>query len=339
MFNNNFFIKKNNSLKLSTILELTNSKLSKDADLNQEIIGISTLENATSDEITFLSSVQYIDKLNISKAGFCLIEEKYLHKISNQIIGLINPNPYFCYAKIAQEFYQEKLPEFSENNIHPLAKIGKNCNIASTAIIGKNAIIGDNCIISYNAVIQDGCKIGNNCYIHSNVSISFAEIGNNCIIHSGVKIGQDGFGFVNHQGINHKIIQLGIVRIYNDVEIGANSCIDRGALLDTIIHDQVKIDNLCQIAHNVEIGMGTVMAGCSAIAGSSKIGKYCQIGGGSCINGHIKIGDMVKIAGMSGVMRDVEDKQIIAGIPTLPIKKWHRINSTILGLIGKNSHS
>jgi len=338
MFNDNFFIKKNNSLKLSRVLELTNSKLSKDVDLDQEIIGISTIENASYNEITFLSSAQYIDKLDISKAGFCLIEEKYLHKITNQIIGLINSNPYFSYAKIAQEFYQEKLPEFSENNIHPLAKIGKNCKIASTAIIGKNVIIGDNSIISHNAVILDGCKIGDNCYIHSNVTISFAQIGNNCIIHSGVKIGQDGFGFVNHQGMNHKIIQLGIVKIYNDVEIGANSCIDRGALLDTIIHDQVKIDNLCQIAHNVEIGMGTVMAGCSAIAGSSKIGKYCQIGGGSCINGHIKIGDMVKIAGMTGVMRDVEDKQIIAGIPALPIKKWHRINATILDLIGKKSH-
>jgi UDP-3-O-[3-hydroxymyristoyl] glucosamine N-acyltransferase len=335
MFNNIFFNKKINSLKLSRILEITNSKLSKNVDINQEIIGISSIDNSNSQEITFLSSTLYFDQLANSKAGYCFIEEKYLSKINEQTIGVINSDPYFAYAKIAQEFYQEIQPEFSLKNINPDAIIGKNCNIAPSAIIGKNVKIGDNCFISHNVVILDNCSIGDNCQIHSNVSIAFSEIGSNCIIHCGVRIGQDGFGFANHLGINFKIIQLGIVKIGDDVEIGANTCIDRGALQNTIIHDQVKIDNLCQIAHNVEIGKGTVIAGCSAIAGSTSIGNYCQIGGGCCINGHIKIGNMVKIAGMSGVMRNAEDKQIIAGIPALPIKKWHRINSTILNLIDK----
>ncbi len=335
MFNNKFYNKKNDFLKLSQILNITNSKLIKDFDLNQQIIGIDTLERSNSKQISFLSTVQYLDQLPITKAGFCFIEEKYYNRLSDQTIGLICTNPYFAYAKIAQEFYQEIIPEFSKTNIHPQANIGKNCHISPTAIIGKNVNIGDNCFISANTVILDGCSIGNDCQIHSNVTISFSEIGNNCIIHAGVKIGQDGFGFVNHAGINHKIIQLGIVKIGNDVEIGANTCIDRGALIDTTIEDQVKIDNLCQIAHNVIIGKGTVMAGCSAIAGSASIGSYCQIGGGCCINGHIKIGNMVKIAGMSGVIRDVEDKQIIAGIPALPIKKWHKINATIVNLIDK----
>jgi UDP-3-O-[3-hydroxymyristoyl] glucosamine N-acyltransferase len=335
MFNNNFFIKKKNFLKLSEVLNITNSKLIKDVDLEQQINGIETLEKSDSKQISFLSSVQYLDFLPITKAGFCFIEEKYLNRLNDKTIGLINANPYFAYAQIAQEFYQEITPEFSKTNIHPQANIGKNCNIAPSAIIGKNVTIGDNCFISANAVILDGCSIGNNCQIHSNVTIAFSEIGNNCIIHAGVKIGQDGFGFVNNAGINHKIIQLGIVKIGNDVEIGANTCIDRGALIDTTIEDQVKIDNLCQIAHNVFIGKGTVMAGCSAIAGSTSIGSYCQIGGGCCINGHIKIGNMVKIAGMTGVMRDVEDRQIIAGIPALPIKKWHKINATIVNLIDK----
>ncbi|MBM3579848.1 MAG: UDP-3-O-(3-hydroxymyristoyl)glucosamine N-acyltransferase, partial [Alphaproteobacteria bacterium] len=139
-----------------------------------------------------------------------------------------------------------------------------------------------------------------------------------------------GFGFAHDSGVNHKIIQIGIVEIGSDVEVGANSCVDRGAIGNTVIGDGVKIDNLVQIAHNVAIGRGTVIAGCAGIAGSTSVGNFVQIGGGASISGHISIGDGAKVAGMSVVIRDVLPMQIVAGIPSVPIKQWHRINALLI---------
>lgn len=337
MINSKFFIKKHQYLTISQIVNKTNSKLLNNNISDKKIFSVATIDNAIDGDLTFLASVKYLTNLANSLASCCFIEEKYLQKIPSNIIPIINNNPYFAYSVVAKELYQEKIPEFSTSNIHPQAQIGDNCQIAPTAYVGKDAKIGDNCYIAPNAVILDGVVIGDNCFIHANASIAFSEIGNNCIIHSGAKIGQDGFGFANHNGVNHKLIQLGIVKIGNDVEIGANTCIDRGAIDNTVIADNVKIDNLCQIAHNVVINKGSVLAGCTAIAGSTKIGQYVQIGGGCCINGHITINDFVKIAAMSGVMRDVAEKEIIAGIPAQEIRKWHKTTAYILGIADKKN--
>ncbi len=338
MKNLRFFDKKFDSLTIERILDITDAKPHKEYDLNSKVFDIKTLASATQNDISFLNSGQYVEKFSNSNAGFCFIDEKNITKIPPTMIGLISKNPYFSYAQIVSEFYQQKKPDFlSKNLIHFSVKIGKNVEIAPNVFIGKNVEIGDNSIIGPNCSILDGVVIGTNCIINSNVVITCAIIGNNCEIFNGAKIGQDGFGFVHNSGKNHKIIQIGIVEIGNNVEIGANSCVDRGALENTIIQDEVKIDNLCQIAHNVEIGYGTVIAGSTAIAGSCKIGKYVQIGGNCSIGGHLKIGDGVKIAGMSGVMRDVEPMAIMAGIPVLPIKKWHRINALLNKMVSKNN--
>jgi len=338
MKNLRFFNKKFDYLTIERIIEITHAKPHKECDLNYKIFDIKTLDSATANDISFLNSGQYVDKFCNSKAGFCFIDEKTIDKVPSTMIGLIAKNPYFSYAQIVSEFYEQQKSDFSSKNlIHPSAKIGRNVTIASNVFVGKNVEIGDNSIIGPNSSILDGVIIGSNCIINSNVVITCAIIGNNCQIYSGAKIGQDGFGFVHNNGKNHKIIQIGIVEIGNNVEIGANSCVDRGALENTIIHDEVKIDNLCQIAHNVEIGYGTVIAGTTAVAGSCKIGKYVQIGGNCSIGGHLKVGDGAKIAGMSGVMRDVEPKAIMAGIPVLPIKKWHRINIFLNKMISKSN--
>ena len=330
MKNLRFFNKKFDYLTIERIIEITGAKPHKDCDLNFKIIDITTLESATQNDISFLNSGQYVDKFSNSKAGFCFIDEKNITKIPSTMLGLISKNPYFSYAQIVSEFYQQKKPDFtSKTLIHSSAKIGKNVEIAPNVFIGENVEIGDNSIIFPNTSIHDGVVIGANCIINSNVVITCAIIGNNCQIFNGAKIGQDGFGFVHNSGKNYKIIQIGIVEIGNNVEIGANTCIDRGALENTIIQDEVKIDNLCQVAHNVEIGYGTVIAGSTAIAGSCKIGKYVQIGGNCSVGGHIQIGNGVKIAGMSGVMRDIEPMAVMAGIPVVPIKKWHRINTLL----------
>ena len=331
IFRQRFFDKKSEFLTLEKVLEISGARLIKETDLNQKIFDIATLVEADEKQISFLNSGQYLEKFSASKAGFCFVEEKYAANTSASALLLIHKNPYFAYAKIAENFYCEKSPDFLEGKlIHPSAKIGDNSKIAPNAYVGKNVEIGKNCIIAPGASIMDGSVIGDNCIINAGAVISFAAIGNNCIIHNGAKIGQDGFGFAHDGGVNHKIIQLGIVKIGDFVEIGANTCIDRGAIENTEIGDGSKLDNLIQIGHNVIIGKGVVIAGCSAIAGSTRIGNFVQIGGGSNISGHISIGDGVQIAGMSGVMRDIEAKQVIAGIPSMPIKKWHRMNIKLM---------
>ncbi len=332
-----FFDKKSESLTLQQIVDITGAKPFTDVDLNVKISDISTLEKATSSEISFFSSGQYFEQFQKSQAGFCLVDEKSASKAPQGMTVLVHKNPYFAYSQIVNSFYKVKDIEFDGTKlIHGSAKIGEGTKIAPNAYVGKNVTIGKNCFIGPNASIMDNCVIGDNCIINANVVISFAVIGNNCGFLNGAKIGQDGFGFAHNAGVNHKILQLGIVEIGNDVEIGANSCVDRGAIENTIIRDGAKIDNLVQIAHNVIIGKGTVMAGCSAVAGSTKIGNYVQVGGGCSISGHISIGDGARIAGMSGVMRDIEPMQIMAGIPVQPIRDWHKINSKLVALIKKS---
>lgn len=331
MSRDRFFNKKFEFLTLGQVLEITGAALISDQDLSRKVFDIATLNSAQEEQISFLNSGQYLEKFSSSKAGFCLLEEKYASRAPQSMIALIHKNPYFAYSKIAAAFYEEKIPDFiSEKLIHPSAKIGDKTRIAPNAYIGANVEIGKNCLIGANASIMDGCVIGDNTIVNAGAVVSFAVIGKNCIIYNGAKIGQDGFGFAHDAGINHKIIQLGFVQLGDFVEIGANSCVDRGAIENTIIGDGTKIDNLVQIGHNVIIGKSTVIAGCTAVAGSVNIGNFVQIGGNTSIAGHIKINDGAKIAGMSGVMRDVEPMQAIAGIPALPIKKWHKINATLI---------
>ncbi len=343
MINNNFFSKKKEFFTLGEVLEITNSKLleGNNYDLNKKIYNVATLENADSNDISFFHSAAYVEKFLSSKAGFCFVEEKFANKTPNTMIAIINPNPYFSYAIFLAQFYSDKKivdikPEISPHaSIDKSAKIGEGSTIQAGAVIGRDVIIGKNCFIGANTTVGDGCHIGDFTTINPLASVSYCVIGNNVIIHNGAKIGQDGFGFAYGNGKLQKILQLGIVEIQDDVEIGANSCIDRGAISNTVIGKQVKIDNMVQIGHNVMIGEGTVIAGCSAVAGSTKIGRFVQIGGNCSINGHIEIGDGAKIAGASGVAKSVEPMQSVGGSPAMPIKDWHRINIKLLQLLKK----
>jgi UDP-3-O-[3-hydroxymyristoyl] glucosamine N-acyltransferase len=329
---NRFFNKKFEFLTLAQIIEITGAVPFQTVDLEQKFYDVATIDAASKNDISFINSGTYLDKLLISQAGVCFLEEKYAPKAHAGICALIHKNPYFAYAQIASALYEERLPQFSSTLIHPTAQIGENSLIAPNSYIGSNVIMGKNCYVGPNASIMDGTIIGDNCFIHASAVVSFTIMGNDCIIHNGAKIGQDGFGFAHDKGVNHKIIQLGIVEIGNLVEIGANSCVDRGAIDNTKIGNDVKIDNLNQIAHNVTIGQGTVMAGGSGIAGSAKIGKFVQIGGQSSIAGHIEIGDGVKMAARSGVMRSVDPMEVIAGAPSMPIREWHKMTSKIMKL-------
>ncbi|MBL6665209.1 MAG: UDP-3-O-(3-hydroxymyristoyl)glucosamine N-acyltransferase [Rickettsiales bacterium] len=333
-----FFKKKVQYLELADIANLVEGRVEGDSNADQKIYDVATLHNAKKGDISFFSSGPYVDKFKESKAQFCLVDEEKAKISPKGMTTIICANPYYAYSLVVKKLYEEREIKFrrglfGKKTISTSAKIGKNCTIAPDAYIGDDVKIGDHCFIGSGAVILPGCQIGSGTRINSNVLISFCKMGSDCIIHSGARIGQDGFGFAHDSGTHHKIIQVGIVEIGHNVEIGANTCIDRGAIDNTKIGDGCKIDNLVQIAHNVEIGIGTVIAGCAAIAGSVKIGNYVQVGGNAGVAGHIEIEDQVSIAGMSGVTRKVESKTVVAGIPAVPIKKWHRMHAKMMKII------
>lgn len=302
---------------------------------------IAPIESASSSQLTFLSNHKYAKSLKDSEAGFCIMAEEDVVYAPENMILLVSKNPYYSYTLIAQRFYSSSDSFFktnltNKNFIDPTSSIGENCQIGFGVYIGKNVVIGNNCYIGHNSVIENGVIIGDNVVIMSSVSISYAIIGDNVIIHSGVRIGQDGFGYAFGKNEHNKIPQLGRVIIGNKVEIGANSCIDRGAGPDTIIGDGTKIDNLVQIGHNVEIGANSIIVSQVGISGSTKIGTYAVIGGQVGIAGHLSIGHGVQIAAKSGISKDIDNKQIMGGFPALPIRQWHRQTAILKRLIKKN---
>ena len=329
MINSKFFLKKQEFLTLNDIIRVTDAKIESSIDLNSKIYDIATLDNSDETQLTFYSSSKYKDNFQKSCAKYCFARGNDKKLAPSDMIIIEHDDPYYAYSVIADMLYEVKSCKTTSKMIDDSAIIGKNCIISPNTYIGSDVVIGDNCVIGPNCSIMPGCEIGNNVTINANSVISFAIIKENVVIHNGVSIGQDGFGYAFFNNKNHKIIQIGIVEIHNNVEIGANSCIDRGAINNTIIEDNVKIDNLCQIAHNVVIKKGSVIAGCSAIAGSSEIGNFVQIGGGSNVSGHIKIGDYAKIAGMTGVTKNINSFEVVAGIPARSMRTWLRNNAKL----------
>jgi UDP-3-O-[3-hydroxymyristoyl] glucosamine N-acyltransferase len=288
---------------------------------------INTLEKASSNELSFFTNTKYVEQYKKSHALACITSEKFLAKAPQDVFILITDNPYADFARIMTLFYPNSpvKPGISKNAyIHQTAVISENCEIAHNVTIGSEVKIGANTKIYPGVFINEKVQIGSNCTIHHNVTLSNCCIGNNIIIHAGTRIGQDGFGYAfdNYQHI--KVPQIGRVIIGNNVEIGANCTIDRGAIDDTIIGDMCKIDNLVQIGHNVILDTGCIIVSQVGISGSTELGKYVVVGGQVGLSGHIKIGDGVQIAAQSGVMQNIEAKQIVGGSPSLPIRQWHK---------------
>lgn len=329
---NQFFEKRMEYAKMEDVIFITKTDYTNDYDTQKKIYNITTLKNATENDISFLTNSKYIEDLKNTKAAAVFVTKDLADKVPHGTIALIHENPHFAYTICLQAMYI--VPTFEINagisrkaHIAWSAKIGKNVEIQDGVYIDKNVVIGDNCKICANAVIYSNCKIGNNTHIGAGATINYTNIGKDCIIHTGAKIGQCGFGFVHHKMFNFKIPQIGKVTIGDYVEIGANTCIDRGALEDTIIGSNAKIDNLVQIAHGVKIGAGTFIAAGTGIAGSTEIGNFVQLGGKVGISGHIKIADGVSIAGNSGVAQSIEEaRSNWGGSPALPIRKWHKLN-------------
>jgi UDP-3-O-[3-hydroxymyristoyl] glucosamine N-acyltransferase len=291
------------------------------------VTSIAPIQSAVGGQICFLDNPRFHKYLKNTKATIVILAAAELPLCPTN--ALIVDNPYYAYARVAQLF----APKISKvSGIHPTAIIGQDCEIDPSASIGPQVVIGDRVkigkevVIEAHCVIGDDSAIGEDSYLYAQVTLYHQVfLGKRNIIHSGTVIGSDGFGFAKYQGHWHKVPQMGGVVIGNDVEIGANTTIDRGALKDTIIDDDVKLDNQLQIAHNVIIGKHTAIAGCVGIAGSTVIGRDCLIGGGVGIAGHIQIADNVAITAMSGVSKSITDPGVYSsGIPAVPDAQWKR---------------
>lgn len=295
---------------------------------NATVHTFAKIEEGAEGAISFLSNPKYTQHIYDTKSSIVLVNNdlQLEHPVKTTLIRV--ENAYECVAKLMQ-LYASTLPRkkgISERAcISESAKIGEDCYIGAFAVIGDNAVIGDRCVIYPNTVIGDKVQMGDDCNIYANVTIyERCKLGNNVTIHSGSVIGADGFGFApNTEGYN-KIPQLGIVCIEDDVEIGANTCIDRSTMGQTIIHKGVKLDNLIQVAHNVEIGENTVMSAQVGIAGSTKIGSWCMFGGQVGLAGHIHIGDKTFLGAQSGVPGNIKGNETLIGTPPMEPKAYFK---------------
>lgn len=302
------------------LLEMVNGE-AVNIDLTKKLTGVAPLNLATNSQITFYHNPKYKEVLQQSKAGLCIIHPDQSGTAPAGMGLLLSKNPYRLYAEIAGIFYKEKPSQPSGIDstaiISSTAKIGGNCSIGAYVVIHENVVIGDGCVIEAHATIHQGTTIGNHCYIGSHTSISHANIGNHVFIKAGARIGQKGFGFDISEDGHFSVPQLGRVLINDHVEIGSNTTIDRGASGDTVIHKNVRVDNLVQIAHNVIVGENSILVAQVGISGSTKIGKNVIAAGQAGFSGHLKIGDNAKILAKTGVISNVEENAVLMGYPAM----------------------
>lgn len=321
-------------LVLGDIVAALGGELLGPADLS--IGRISPLQDAAPDSITFLSSSRLRGQL-ASCAAACVITSPALRvEAAARGAAIITPDPYLYFAKLTQWWAQRVRPA-RESGVHASAIVD------ASAQLGAGVCVGPGAVIEAGACIGDGVSIGAQCFIGRQVRIGANSrlaprvtvmfdcvLGERCIVHSGVVIGADGFGFAPTAGQWEKIEQLGAVRIGNDVEIGANTCIDRGALGDTVLEDGVKLDNLIQIGHNVRVGAHTAMAGCVGVAGSATIGARCQIGGAANILGHLTLADDVHVSVATVVTRSILQPGLYSGsFPFDDNSSWEKNAATL----------
>jgi len=313
------------SYRLVQLAEQIGAELKGDGDC--EIRGIASLDGALAGQISFLSDPSYVACLETTQASAVIVSAEQVGAVSGN--ALITANPYLGYARISRLFDDRPVPSLG---------IAPSADVASTARVHASACIAPLAVIDAGAVISAGVEIGAGCYVGQNVQVGEnsriaanvtlnhgVTLGKRVIIHSGVVIGADGFGFADNHGVWEKIAQIGGVRIGDDVEIGACSSIDRGALQDTVIEEGVKIDNQVMVAHNVHIGAHTAIAACVGISGSTHVGKHCTLAGGVGLVGHIQVADHVFVTGMTMVTKSINKPGAYSsGTPMMPTDLWKK---------------
>lgn len=301
---------------------------SVDGDPQVQVSTVSPIENGSEGSLSFLANPKYNDFLKTTAASVVIVKDDFEPESAVKPTLIRVSDPYSCFAILLQKYDEMNRPKagiHASAVVSDSAKVGSNASIGAGAVIEDDVVVGEDSIIGANVVLERKVKIGNGCKLHSGSRVLHdCILGNDCTLHAGVTIGSDGFGFAPSDTEYSKIPQVGNVILEDKVEIGANSTIDRATMGSTIIRKGVKLDNLIQVAHNVEIGEHTVIAAQTGIAGSTKIGKRCMIGGQVGIVGHLTIGDNVKIAAQSGIGSNLKDDVIVQGSPAFEVGNYRR---------------
>lgn len=284
-------------------------------DAQRLFYNVKPLHSAGSKDLSFFDNPKYLAKLEKTKAGGVIVAEDAVPNVPENVVVLVAKRPYAAYAKILSQFYPEA--------IAPKAYVHPSASIAPTATLAEN------CTVMAGAVVGDGVVIGRGSVVGPNVVLMHAVVGRSCIIHAGAAIGTDGFGFAPDGDQIVKVPQVGRVVVGDNVEIGANTTIDRGALEDTCIGDGTKIDNLVQIAHNVKIGRNCMIAAHVGIAGSSEIGDGVIMGGQSGVVGHVQVASGVTLAARGAITKNINASGVYGGVPAMPLKAWQRLQATL----------
>jgi UDP-3-O-[3-hydroxymyristoyl] glucosamine N-acyltransferase len=317
-------------IPLNALADKLGARLASGADAAALIHDVRPLAEAGPGHLTFLDNRKYLPQLETTRASACLVSAPLAERVPKTTAALLVEAPYRVFARAIALFYPDSfhpkaaLGSVGDPPIHPTARLEADVKIEPGAIIGREAQIGRGTTIAAGAVIGYRVTVGRGCYIGPGASVAHAHVGDRVILHAGVRVGQDGFGFAMGPKGHLKVPQVGRVIIQDDVEIGANSCVDRGALSDTVVGEGTKIDNLVQIAHNVVIGRHCVIVAYVGIAGSTQLGDFVVMGGQSGIVGHIKIGAGAQIAGWSHVTHDVPPGSRMGGTPAVPMLEYGR---------------
>jgi UDP-3-O-[3-hydroxymyristoyl] glucosamine N-acyltransferase len=313
--------------RLAEIAEMTGAELRNCPDPSLEITDVAALDRAVKGELGFLENRRYLSALGDTKATACFVAEAFVDRAPADLILLVTDRPRRNFARMSRLFHPD---DMTEPGIHPSAVVsesatlGRDCRVDAGAVIGDDVEIGDGVWIGPNAVIGKGVTIGSGTRIDANASLSHCDIGERCLIYPGARIGQPGFGFEVDASGPLKMPQLGRVIIEDDVEVGANTTVDRGAGPDTTIGRGTMIDNLVQIGHNVEIGKGCIIVAQVGIAGSTKLEDHVVLGGQVGVAGHITIGTGAQVAAQSGVAKTIPAGARMGGSPTVPMREFRR---------------
>jgi len=325
---------------LAAVAAAADAEVAAGADASRTVRDIRTLSEAGPADMSFLDNRRYLPQLETTRAGACFVLPAFAARTPAATTAMVTKAPYRAFARTLLLFYPDSMrPRVARAGfgpIDPTARIEEGAEIQAGAIIGPEAQIGRGTVIASGAVIGYRCTIGRDGFVGPGASVTHALVGDRVLLHAGVRIGQDGFGFAMGPQGHLKVPQIGRVIIQDDVEIGANTAIDRGALKDTIIGEGTKIDNLVQIGHNVVIGRHCVIVGQVGIAGSSELGDFVVLGGHAGVAGHIKLGAGVQVAGSSHVIDDVPAGVKMGGTPAVPLREFVR-QMSYLRKVGKSA--
>lgn len=327
--------------------ELRVSEGAQPAAVGERLIrGVATLDTAGPDDLVFCDTPQFADGMGSTRAGACITSERFAAKAGAALPLLIASRPAAAFLTVIRTLFPSALRPLSifgqegvapGAQVHPSARLEHGVTVDPGAVVGPGVEIGGGSVICAGAIIGPNVRIGRNCAIGPGASVIHALLGNNVILHGGVRIGSDGFGYQPSPRGHIKVPQLGRVVIQDDVEIGANTTVDRGALSDTVIGEGTKIDNLVQIAHNVVIGRHCIVVSQTGISGSTKLGDFVMLGGQVGVVGHITIGDGAQIAASSNVNSDVPPGVRWGGSPAKPVREWFREVTTLKRLAARSA--